>query len=111
MISVHRFAPRKNSHWKTRLDGVIGSYMLTKGIMRAHQIQSRQTSAIVKVQSPMAKQSKSRSDANRCGKIAFSRRFLSIIVILSRRCVRRRNAIAARAFIAVDCVGAASLLP
>jgi hypothetical protein len=52
-----------------------------------------------------------RADANRCGKIASSRRFLSVIVILSRRCVRRRNAVAARAFIAVDCVGAASLLP
>jgi hypothetical protein len=85
--------------------------MLFRGIMCAHQTQSRQTSAIVKVQSPLAKQSKSCFDANRCGKIASSRRFLSIVVILSRRCVRRRNAIAARAFIAVDCVGAASLLP
>jgi hypothetical protein len=59
----------------------------------------------------VAKQCASRAHANRCGKIASSRRFLSVIVILSRRCVRRRNAVAARAFIAVDCVGAASLLP
>jgi hypothetical protein len=39
------------------------------------------------------------------------RRFLSDITALSRRSVRRRNAVAARAFIAVHCVGAASLLP
>ncbi|BAN25721.1 putative uncharacterized protein [Caballeronia insecticola] len=38
-------------------------------------------------------------------------RFLSVITVLSRRSVRRRNSVAARAFIAVDCVGAASLLP
>jgi hypothetical protein len=38
-------------------------------------------------------------------------RFMSIITRLSRRGLRRRNAIAARAFIAVHCVGAASLLP
>lgn len=38
-------------------------------------------------------------------------RFLSDLTALSRRGVRRRNAIAARAFIAVHCVGAASLLP
>jgi hypothetical protein len=37
MIRAHGFAPRKNSRWKTRLDGDIGSYMLTKGIVRAHQ--------------------------------------------------------------------------
>ena len=39
------------------------------------------------------------------------RRFLSVITVLSRRSVRRRNAVDSRAFIAVHCVGAASLLP
>ncbi|WP_370444259.1 hypothetical protein [Candidatus Burkholderia verschuerenii] len=37
-------------------------------------------------------------------------RVTSNFIILSRRSVRRRN-VAARAFIAVHCVGAASLLP
>nr|WP_269768004.1 hypothetical protein [Caballeronia hypogeia] len=39
------------------------------------------------------------------------RRFLSDSTILSRRSVRRHNSVSARAFIAVHCVGAASLLP
>jgi hypothetical protein len=38
-------------------------------------------------------------------------RFASIYTILSRRSVRRHNSIHARAFIAVDCDGVASLLP
>jgi hypothetical protein len=44
------------------------------------------------------------------GKLAF-RRFLSVFTILSRRSVRRHNAISARAFIAVDTDDVASLLP
>ncbi|WP_342753358.1 hypothetical protein [Caballeronia novacaledonica] len=70
---------------------------------------TRQTSLIVKVQSPLARRSRG-SCADRCGKLP-DRRFLSVLTVLSRRCVRRRNAISARAFIAVHCVGAASLLP
>jgi hypothetical protein len=64
----------------------------------------------VKVQSPLASRCIA-SGANRCGISVLNRRFLPVEIVLSRRCVRRRNAIAARAFIAVDCVGAASLLP
>jgi hypothetical protein len=65
----------------------------------------------VKVQSPLDRPSTRCSRADRCGK-SFDRRFLSVIITaLSRRSVRRRNAVAARAFIAVHCVGAASLLP
>nr|WP_238213441.1 hypothetical protein [Caballeronia novacaledonica] len=70
---------------------------------------TRQTSLIVRVQSPLARRSRS-SCADRCGKLP-DRRFHSVLTVLSRRCVRRRNAISARAFIAVHCVGAASLLP
>ncbi|TKC92437.1 MULTISPECIES: hypothetical protein [Trinickia] len=44
------------------------------------------------------------------GSLAF-RRFLSVFTILSRRSVRRHNAVAARAFIAVHCDEVASLLP
>ncbi|WP_245763418.1 hypothetical protein [Paraburkholderia diazotrophica] len=44
------------------------------------------------------------------GRHAF-RRFLSVSTILSRRSVRRRNSISARAFIAVHTDGVASLLP
>ncbi|WP_250453723.1 hypothetical protein [Caballeronia sp. ATUFL_M2_KS44] len=65
---------------------------------------------IVSVQSPLVSRNASRSLADRCG-IHPDCRFMSVITILSRRFVRRRNAIAARAFIAVHCVGAASLLP
>ncbi|MFM0324614.1 hypothetical protein [Caballeronia glebae] len=61
------------------------------------------------VQSPLARWSRN-SRADRCGKLP-DRRFLSVQTVLSRRCVRRHNAISARAFIAVHCVGAASLLP
>ncbi|WP_411181439.1 hypothetical protein [Paraburkholderia saeva] len=39
------------------------------------------------------------------------RRYLSVFTILSRRSVRRRNAISARAFIAVRTDEVASLLP
>ncbi|KXV02781.1 hypothetical protein CR51_19690 [Caballeronia megalochromosomata] len=63
----------------------------------------------MKVQSPLARWSR-RSCADRCGKLP-DRRFLPVLTVLSRRCVRRHNAISARAFIAVHCVGAASLLP
>ncbi|CCD41192.1 FIG00460027: hypothetical protein [Candidatus Paraburkholderia kirkii UZHbot1] len=51
-----------------------------------------------------------RSCANRCG-ILPDRRFLSVITVLSRRSVRRCNSVDARTFIAMHCVGAASLLP
>ncbi|PCE22729.1 hypothetical protein BWP39_23910 [Paraburkholderia acidicola] len=44
------------------------------------------------------------------GRLAF-RRFLSVFTILSRRSVRRHNAISARAFIAVRTDEVASLLP
>ncbi|TDN63824.1 hypothetical protein [Paraburkholderia sp. BL10I2N1] len=44
------------------------------------------------------------------GSLAF-RRFLSVYTILSRRSVRRHNAISARAFIAVRTDEVASLLP
>ncbi|WP_034478240.1 hypothetical protein [Paraburkholderia sprentiae] len=44
------------------------------------------------------------------GSLAFSR-FLSVITVLSRRCVRRRNVLSARAFIAVRTDEVASLLP
>jgi hypothetical protein len=44
------------------------------------------------------------------GSLAF-RRFLSVFTILSRRSVRRHNVTSARAFIAVDTDGVASLLP
>jgi hypothetical protein len=64
----------------------------------------------VEVQSPLARRSTCRSCADRCGKIS-DRRFLSVNTVLSRRSVRRRNSVDARAFIAVHCVGAASLLP
>jgi hypothetical protein len=74
-------------------------------------VQSRQTSAIVRVQSLLVGRSVPRSFASRCGKHPDLRRVLSIFIALSRRSVRRRNAVAARAFIAVHCVGAASLLP
>jgi hypothetical protein len=40
-----------------------------------------------------------------------SRRFLTVFTILSRRSVRRHNAVSARAFIAVDTDEVASLLP
>ncbi|WP_075584246.1 hypothetical protein [Caballeronia glathei] len=50
------------------------------------------------------------SIADRCGRL-IDRRFLSAFTILSRRSVRRHNSVAARAFIAVHCVGVASLLP
>jgi hypothetical protein len=40
-----------------------------------------------------------------------TRRFRSVFTILSRRSVRRHNAVSARAFIAVDTDGVASLLP
>jgi hypothetical protein len=46
----------------------------------------------------------------RCGKL-LDRRFQSAFTILSRRSVRRHNSVAARAFIAVHCVGVSSLLP
>ncbi|GGD62149.1 MULTISPECIES: hypothetical protein [Caballeronia] len=62
------------------------------------------------VQSPLVSRSASRFFTDRCG-IYPDCRFMPVVTILSRRSVRRRNAIAARAFIAVDCVGAASLLP
>ncbi|WP_327219138.1 hypothetical protein [Caballeronia catudaia] len=71
---------------------------------------TRQTSVIVKVQGPLARRSIRRSCADRCGKTP-ERRFLSVLTVLSRRSVRRRNVLSARAFIAVHCVGAASLLP
>ncbi|MDR5807773.1 hypothetical protein [Caballeronia sp. LZ019] len=64
----------------------------------------------MRVQSPLVKTSASRSFTDRCG-INPDCRFMSVITILSRRSVRRRNAIATRAFIAVHCVGVASLLP
>lgn len=51
-----------------------------------------------------------RACTDRCGMLPDCR-FLSDLTALSRRGVRRRNAIAARAFIAVHCVGVASLLP
>ncbi|MEM5299443.1 hypothetical protein AB3X96_21165 [Paraburkholderia sp. BR13439] len=44
------------------------------------------------------------------GSLAF-RRFLSVITVLSRRSVRRRNVLSARAFIAVRTDEVASLLP
>jgi hypothetical protein len=44
------------------------------------------------------------------GSLAFGR-FLSVITVLSRRCVRRRNVLSARAFIAVRTDEVASLLP
>ncbi|WP_321799229.1 hypothetical protein [Caballeronia sp. J97] len=110
------FLAQQNRHargrWKKRIDGVYVSYMLAEGQLSAStcalQINST-TSLIVKVQSPLARRSQ-RSGADRCGKIS-DRRFLSVLTVLSRRCVRRRNAVSARAFIAVHCVGAASLLP
>ncbi|WP_367948976.1 hypothetical protein [Paraburkholderia sp. NMBU_R16] len=46
----------------------------------------------------------------RCGKLAF-RRFLSVFTVLSSRSVRRHNATAARASIAVHTDEVASLLP
>nr|WP_323123301.1 hypothetical protein [Burkholderia alba] len=49
-------------------------------------------------------------DDGSCGKHLASPG-LSIFAILSRRCVRRYNAVAARAFIAVHCDDVASLLP
>ncbi|WP_062609012.1 hypothetical protein [Caballeronia calidae] len=64
----------------------------------------------MKAQSPLARRSTQRSCADRCGMIPDCR-FLSDSTILSCRSVRRRNAVSARAFIAVHCVGAASLLP
>ncbi|WP_044042487.1 hypothetical protein [Caballeronia insecticola] len=64
----------------------------------------------MKVQSPLARRRIRRPCADRCGMLPGCR-FLSVITVLSRRSVRRRNSVAARAFIAVDCVGAASLLP
>ncbi|WP_087049750.1 hypothetical protein [Caballeronia ptereochthonis] len=64
----------------------------------------------MKVQSPLAHRSTRRSWADRCGMLPDCR-FLPVTTTLSRRSVRRRNAVAARAFIAVHCVGAASLLP
>lgn len=67
-------------------------------------------SVIVKVQSPLARRPSRRACTDRCGMLPDCR-FLSDLTALSRRGVRRRNAIAARAFIAVHCVGAASLLP
>ncbi|WP_167306285.1 hypothetical protein [Caballeronia arationis] len=51
-----------------------------------------------------------RSITDRCGSL-FDRRFQSAFTILSRRSVRRHNSVAARAFIAVHCVGVSSLLP
>ncbi|MDE1182622.1 hypothetical protein [Paraburkholderia sp.] len=44
------------------------------------------------------------------GRLAF-RRFLSVYTIISRRSVRRHNAVSARAFIAVRTDEVASLLP
>ncbi|WP_225936280.1 hypothetical protein [Caballeronia sp. NK8] len=102
--------------WKKRIDGVYVSYILVEGQLSAlHRRRSpcqsiRQTSVIVKAQSPLACRSVYRSCADRCGTTS-GRRFLSVLTVLSRRCVRRRNVVSARAFIAVQRVGAASLLP
>jgi hypothetical protein len=98
---------------KNRIDGVRTSYILVEGQLPASARApnpTRQTSVIVKVQSPLARRSVRRSSADRRG-MHPDRRFLSDITILSRRSVRRRNAVATRAFIAVHCVRAASLLP
>jgi len=102
--------------WKKRIDGVYVSYILVEGQLSAlHRRRSpcqstRQTSVIVKAQSPLARRSVYRFCADRCGTTS-GRRFLSVLTVLSRRCVRRRNVVSARAFIAVQRVGAASLLP
>lgn len=100
------------NRWKNRIDGVYVSYILIKGQFVGIRIckSTRQTSLIVKVQSPLAHRSMRRSCANRCG-ILPDRRFLSVITVLSRRSVRRCNSVDARTFIAMHCVGAASLLP
>nr|WP_050454225.1 hypothetical protein [Candidatus Burkholderia verschuerenii] len=63
----------------------------------------------MRVQGPLVKRS-ARSSTNRRGMHPDQSRVTSNFIILSRRSVRRRN-VAARAFIAVHCVGAASLLP
>jgi hypothetical protein len=102
----------KIAAWKTALDGVYGSYILVEGRLSASGSLSSvnsPASPIVRVQSPLVCRS-ARSFANRCG-MYLERRALSLNIVPSRRSVRRRNAVAARAFIAVHCVGAASLLP
>jgi hypothetical protein len=79
-----------------------------------------QSSAIVRVRGPLVRWDRSharclRSDSaaiadGSSGRLA-SRLLLSIFTILSRRSVRRHNAVSARAFIAVHTDEVASLLP
>ena len=78
-----------------------------------------ESSVIVRVRGPLVNWYRSQAGCTRAdtasadgsnGSLAF-RRFLSVIIVLSRRCVRRRNVIAARAFIAVRTDEVASLLP
>jgi hypothetical protein len=86
---------------------------------RHGSLKPQQSSEIVRVRSPLVIWSRSlyagpsraeRSMTCRCGSL-FDRRFQSAFTVLSRRSVRRHNSVAARAFIAVHCVGVSSLLP
>jgi hypothetical protein len=132
LLSLER---SKASCWKKRIDGNIGSYILNdresstsrKRLAFAtlfprfvrEALNPQHSSEIVRVQSPLVIWSKSqyaghrgaeRSMTDRCGSLP-DRRFQSAFTVLSRRSVRRHNCVAARAFIAVHCVGVASLLP
>ncbi|MDR5754735.1 MULTISPECIES: hypothetical protein [unclassified Caballeronia] len=115
-----------------RIDADFGSYILdaresstsrtafaTCSASRHGSLKPQQSSEIVRVRSPLVIWSRSlytgpsraeRSITCRCGSL-FDRRFQSAFTILSRRSVRRHNSVAARAFIAVHCVGVSSLLP
>lgn len=85
-------------------------------------LQRRQSSVIVRVRGPLVRWERNQASRLRrecpisdgsSGSLASLtyRRFLSVFTTLSRRSVRRRNSVAARAFIAVRTDEVASLLP
>jgi hypothetical protein len=80
----------------------------------------RQSSVIVKVRGSWVRWNRDpaarglridRPSTDRSSGTHALRRFLSVFSMLSRRCVRRHNAVRSRAFVPVHCDGVASLLP
>lgn len=110
----------KASRQRRRADGPVHGARLFAPHAGTFNTLNSQTSVIVRVQGPLVRWDRSRQadlphaaepcDDGSCGKHLASPS-LSIYAILSRRCVRRYNVVAARAFIAVHCDDVASLLP